>query len=325
MKKQEIQITRLNILITGGAGFIGSSLIERLIKDHNIVCIDNFNDSYNSNWKEDNVRKFLNKTNFRLHRKNITNYRSMERIFKDQKFDKIIHLAARAGVRPSIEDPLLYQKVNVEGTINLLELAKLYKVPHFIYASSSSVYGNQEKVPFSEADCVNEPVSPYAATKKASEMLCYTYAHLHKIKMTCLRFFTVYGPKGRPDMAPYLFTEAITKGSAINKFGDGTSSRDYTYIDDVIDGIMKAIDKPFDFEVINLGNNNPVKLNEFIKTLENITGKTMKINQMEMQPGDVMRTYADVSKAKKLLDWEPSIKLEDGLKELVEWYKKERR
>jgi UDP-glucuronate 4-epimerase len=318
------------ILVTGCAGFIGSHTTKALLKGgYQVIGVDNLNDYYNPAWKQQNLKQFEHKNNFTFNRLDITHQKSLEKLFRQaqeqgQKIDKIVHLAARAGVRPSIEQPLLYEKVNVGGTLNLLELAREYQVPHFIFASSSSVYGNQQKVPFSETDPVNQPVSPYAATKKAGEMLCYTYAHLYDIKTTCLRFFTVYGPAGRPDMALYLFTEAILKEEPINKFGDGSTKRDYTYIDDIAAGVLAAVQKPFKFEIINLGNNQPVSLNEFIALLEKITGKTAKINQMGMQPGDVELTYADIKKAQKMLGYEPRTSFKDGLTQFVQWYRMNR-
>lgn len=312
------------ILVTGGAGFIGSSLIEKLLDQYEVICVDDFNDYYNPLWKEENIRPFHEQTNFTLKRIDIRNEGELEHLFKHTPIDKIVHLAARAGVRPSIQDPLLYESVNVRGTLNLLEMASKYQVSHFICASSSSVYGNQTKVPFSETDPVNEPISPYAATKKAGEMLCHTYAKLYGIKMTCLRFFTVYGPKGRPDMAPYLFTKAVLESQPITMFGDGSTRRDYTYVDDIVAGIIKAIEKSFDYEIINLGNNNPVSLKEFFETVEGATSKQAIIEQKPMQPGDVDQTYADISKAKRLLDWEPRTTLHDGLKQFVAWYRENR-
>ena len=313
------------ILITGCAGFIGSHATQALLKQgYEVVGLDNLNDYYNPAWKQANLDQFSNQAQFKFIKADITDLAALKQIFQDHRFDKILHLAARAGVRPSIEQPLLYQKVNVEGTLNLLEMAREHQIPHFISASSSSVYGNQPKVPFSETDPVNEPISPYAATKKAGEMLCYTYSHLYGIKTSCLRFFTVYGPAGRPDMAPYLFTEAILQGKPINKFGDGSTKRDYTYIDDIVDGIMAVVAKPFKFEIFNLGNNTPVSLNEFIALLEEIIGKKALINQLSMQPGDVNTTYADISKAQQLLGYEPRTSFKDGLTKFVKWYKTHR-
>jgi UDP-glucuronate 4-epimerase len=309
------------LLITGGAGFIGSSLIEKLIHNYNLICLDDFNDYYDPKRKQNNIEPFLKHNYFTLYPIDIRNYQELESVFKKHKIDKTIHLAARAGVRPSIQNPLLYEEVNVRGTLNLLELAKIYKIPHFIFASSSSVYGNQTKVPFSETDPVDSPISPYAATKKAGELLCHTYAHLYKIKTTCLRFFTVYGPKGRLDMAPYLFTQAILNNLPIIKYGNGDTKRDYTYVEDIVEGIIKAIEKPFAFEIINLGNKHPISLNQFISILEELTGKKARFIPKPLQPGDVHITYADINKAKKLLNWQPKTKLIDGLEMFIQWYK----
>jgi len=312
----------MTFLITGGAGFIGSSLIEKLVSNNNleIICLDNLNDYYSPARKKSNLESFINKDNFVFYKTDVADYKSLEAIFKKHKINKIVHLAARAGVRPSIKQPILYEKVNVFGTLNLLELAREYKIPHFIFGSSSSVYGNQKKVPFSETDPCNYPISPYAATKKAAELLCCTYAHLYDINITILRFFTVYGPKGRPDMAPYIFTKAILEDKVIYKFGDGTTRRDYTYIDDITDGIIKAINKPFNYEIINLGNNKPISLNKFIQTIENVTGKKARIKQKALPEGDVNQTYADIQKANKLLYWKPTTDIEKGLTGFVDWY-----
>ena len=315
----------LTILVTGHAGFIGSHLTKRLLKEnYKVMGVDDFNDFYNPKWKEENVEAFLKNKNFRQYKVDIVDPKRLEMVFKENEIDLIIHLAARAGVRSSIANPLLYEKVNVKGTLSLLEMARKFKIKRFIFGSSSSVYGNQEKIPFSENDPVNEPVSPYAATKKGAEALCYTYSYLYDMQMTVLRFFTVYGPKGRPDMAPYLFTKKILKEEAITRFGDGSSSRDYTYIDDIVEGIIKAAEKEFKFEVFNLGNNQPVKLSEFIKLVEEVCGKKAKIKEESRHPADVKRTYADINKAKKMLGWQPKTSLSEGLERFVEWYKKNR-
>jgi len=288
------------ILVTGCAGFIGSNLTARLVRDgYFVVGLDNLNDYYNPLWKIENISSYENNKNFNFFKGDILNADLLDRLFKKYQFDYIAHLAARAGVRPSILDPKLYEEVNVRGTLNLLDLAKDYKIKKFIFASSSSVYGNQSKVPFSESDPVNSPISPYAATKKAGEMLCFTYSHLYNLSTICLRFFTVYGPGGRPDMAPYLFTQAILKRKPIKKFVTGTTSRDYTYIDDIVDGISSAIKYECKYEIFNLGDNHPITLNKFINILEKITGKEAIIQNAEMQPGDVHSTYADIRKAKK--------------------------
>jgi len=310
------------ILVTGHAGFIGSHLTKELLnKGYQVVGIDNFNDYYDPKRKEKNVKDFLRNKNFKQYKLDITHAGDLRRFFGENKIDLIVHLAARAGVRPSIENPKLYEKVNIKGTENLLELAKDFQIKQFVYASSSSVYGEQEKIPFSEDDIVDKQVSPYAKTKKKAEELCLKYAEEDGIQMTVLRFFTVYGPRGRPDMAPYIFTSKMLKNEPITRFGKGDSSRDYTYIDDIVKGIMKAIEKPFKFEIINLGNNQPVDLNDFIAMLTKLTGKDARIIEEPRHPADVKRTYADISKAKKLLDWEPETDLETGMKEFIDWFK----
>ena len=313
------------ILVTGVAGFIGSNTAKKLLdQGERVIGIDNLNDYYNQNWKKENLELLKQNPNFIFHQVDIRDLEALQAIAREEKIDAIIHLAARAGVRPSIANPILYEEVNVRGTVNMLEIAKEFEIKQFVFASSSSVYGNQKKVPFSETDSVDHPISPYAATKKAAELIAYTYSHLYGINTIGLRFFTVYGPAGRPDMAPYLFTEAILNDKAISKFGDGSSRRDYTYIDDIVSGVIAALDLNRPYEIINLGNNTPVSLNEFIETLEKITGKSMKINQMGMQPGDVDQTYADISKAQKLLGYDPQTSFEDGLSKFVEWYKEKR-
>lgn len=313
------------VVITGSAGFIGSHLAERLLTlGYQILGIDDLNDYYSPEWKRQNLLKLKLKRHFKFVQLDIRKKRSLSKVIAEFAPDTIVHLAARAGVRPSLEKPLLYQDVNIKGTLNLLEIARAQHIPQFIFASSSSVYGNQSKVPFSETDECNYPISPYAATKKAAEMLCYTYAQLYGIKTTVLRFFTVYGPRGRPDMAPYLFTEAFFKGKPINQFGDGSSQRDYTYVDDIVSGIVAAVKTPFDFEIINLGNNKPVGLLDFLNTLRELTHHKPIIHHQPFQPGDVQITYADISKAKKLLHYQPSTSFQEGLAKFVKWYKKNR-
>ena len=314
----------MKILVTGGAGFIGSHVCDALLeRDDEVVCIDNLNTYYSPKIKLDNIKNNLENPNFNFFAIDIENKGQLEEIFKNNQIDIIIHLAARAGVRPSIENPLLYKDTNISGTLNLLELSKKYGVKNFIFGSSSSVYGNAKKVPFSETDNVDYPISPYAASKKACELYCYTYSHLCDINVTCLRFFTVYGPRGRPYMAPYLFTKWINEGSVVKKFGNGESKRDYTYITDIIGGIMKAMEKNFKFEIINLGNSRAVPLGDFISLIEKLVGKKAKIEQVERLPGDVDITYADVSKAKRLLDWEPKVPIEEGMRKFVEWCREE--
>jgi len=315
----------MKILVTGCAGFIGSHVSEALLmRGDSVVGVDELNDYYDVSFKEDNLSILKAYPDFKFYREDIRNYDGLKNIFEEEKPEKVIHLAARAGVRPSIQQPLLYEEVNVKGTMNLLDLAKDCKVKNFVFASSSSVYGNQKKTPFSESDSVDNPISPYAATKKTGELICYTYHHLYNMNITCLRFFTVYGPRGRPDMAPYKFTKNIIEGKPILKYGDGTTKRDYTYIADIVKGVIAASDSELGYEIINLGNNKPVELNEFIRIIEDITGKKAIIEQLPMQPGDVDITFADIGKAQKLLGYKPSTTIKQGLKEFFEWYMKNR-
>lgn len=313
------------ILVTGGAGFIGSHTIRALLsRGESVICVDNFNDFYNPEIKEKNIRGFLNNKNFKLCRADICDFNKLKKVFLENEIDLIIHLAARAGVRPSIQNPILYSKVNIDGTLNLLELAREFKISNFIFASSSSVYGNNKKVPFSEKDNVDNPISPYAATKKAGELICYTYHKLYKISIVCLRFFTVYGPSGRPDMAPYKFTKLIFEGKEVPMYGDGSSCRDYTYINDIVSGIVSSIGyvKAHKcYEIFNLGNSQTVKLRQLIAVIEKLLDKKAKIKRLPSQPGDVEKTYADISKAKKFLGWSPKTKIEEGMEKFVEWYK----
>ncbi len=314
------------ILITGCAGFIGSTLVDRLLDEGNeVVGIDNFNDYYDPKIKEKNIDDALKNDRFKLYREDILNFEPISTIFSAEKPDKVVHLAARAGVRPSIVDPNLYAKVNVEGTVNILIAATKNNVGQFIFGSSSSVYGNSPKIPFAEDDLCQNIISPYGASKRSAEFFVESFWRNFNLKSVTLRFFTVYGPRGRTDMAPAIFTKAILSGSTINKFGYGTSSRDYTFVDDIIDGIKRALEINLDFEIINLGGNNPVTLNDFIKILEKITGKKAEINTIEKQVGDAERTWADTSKAKKLLGWETKTKLGEGLTKYVQWLTKKQK
>lgn len=311
----------MTILLTGCAGFIGSNLLDRLLSEgHKVIGVDNFNDFYPPSQKRQNIESNLNNPNFKLIEKGICSLSlsDLSSIINHQSL--IIHLAARAGVRPSLDQPLLYEKVNVGGTLNLLELAKKLKVKNFIFGSSSSVYGNSSPAPFKETSACDQPISPYAATKRSAELLCQTYNHLYKIPTTILRFFTVYGPRNRPDMAAYKFIDSIAKNKAITIYGENTS-RDYTYIDDIVDGIIFAVNHPFHkLEIINLGNSSPVSLVEFISAIENIIGKKAILNRESLPAGDVQTTCADISKAKTLLNWQPRVRLEIGLINLWEWY-----
>jgi len=313
-------------LVTGGAGFIGSTLCEKLVFDLNreVVCIDNFNNFYNPLIKENNIAKLLKNKNFKLYRVDICNKRQLKEIFEQNKVELVIHFAAMAGVRPSIENPILYEKVNIEGTLNLLECMKEENIKKLVFASSSSVYGGNKKVPFSEEDRVDFPVSPYAATKKAGELLCYTYHHLYDISAFCFRFFTVYGPRQRPEMAIHKFSSRIINQKKISIYGDGSSSRDYTYIDDIIAGITSSIDAVKGYEIINLGNSHPETLSGLIKIIEKTSGINAKIKFEEMKPGDVFTTFADIGKAEKLLNYNPAISLETGISRFLTWYKEMR-
>ncbi len=311
----------MRFLVTGGAGFIGSHLCEKLIKEKNsVVCLDNFNSYYDPNIKRRNVAKLLDQPRFQLVEGDILRWRLLSSLFQNESFDVVVHLAARAGVRPSIRSPKLYQKVNVEGTVNLLELAKRFGVPKFVMASSSSVYGNNEKVPFHEDDPVDHPVSPYAATKKACELIGHTYSYLYNLPVTCLRFFTVYGPRQRPDMAIHKFTSCIHGGKPITMFGDGTSRRDYTYITDIIEGIGRAIERCEGFRVYNLGESQTITLMDLIQLLENAIGKKATIKRLPDQPGDVRITYADVTRAQEELDYRPGVSVQEGIPKFVQWY-----
>jgi len=313
----------MKILVTGCAGFIGSSLVDRLLNDGYIVVgIDNFNDYYDPKIKEENLYEVYKNSQFKIYREDILNFSTLQEIFKMEKPQKVVHLAARTGVRPSIDNPLLYSEVNVLGTVNLLKLAVDYKIEQFIFGSSSSVYGNSERFPFAEDDPCNTIISPYGTSKRAAELWVESFWRTYGLKSAVLRFFTVYGPRGRPDMAPALFTKAILEGRSIDQFGDGSSSRDYTYIDDIIDGIVKALNRNLDFEIINLGNNHPVILSDFIKTVENITGKKIRIKHSSKQTGDVEKTWANIVKAKKLLGWTPKTRLSDGLSKYYKWLKR---
>lgn len=311
-----------NILITGAAGFIGSHLVERLIDDNNIIVVDDFNDFYDPEIKRQNVSNFL-KDNFKLYEFDIAEFETFEKVFKENQIDKIVHLAARAGVRPSLIDPLLYTRTNITGTVNLLELAKQYNVPHFVFGSSSSVYGVSDQVPFSENFDVTKPISPYASTKLAGEAIAHTYAHLYDMRVICLRFFTVYGARQRPDLAIHKFTKLIDQGKSIPVFGDGSTKRDYTYVDDIMQGVIAALNYDKEkYDIFNLGESRSIELSYLIQLIEENLGKKAIIERKPLQPGDVPITYADISKAKEKLNYQPTTDIVDGIKEFVKWYKK---
>lgn len=309
----------MKILVTGAAGFIGSHLAERLLDiGWTVVGVDNFDDFYDPQIKRRNLTQCLQNDRFRLIEADIRDKTAMEQAIATG-VDIIVHLAAKAGVRPSIAQPLLYADVNINGTMVLLEAAAKYRVSKFVFASSSSVYGNNEKVPFSEDDNVDFPISPYAATKKVGELLCHTYHHLHGISITCLRFFTVYGPRQRPDLAIHKFTKLIDEGKLIPIYGDGTMMRDFTYIDDIIDGTISAIDKCKGFSIYNLGRSDPISVNELVVEIENALSMKATRQYLPMQPGDVERTYADITKAELNLNYRPKTGLPNGLAVFVSW------
>ncbi len=311
----------LDILVTGGAGFIGSNVIDKLLsQDHNVLCLDNFDSFYDILIKKRNVENNLNNNQYRLIEGDIRDSILLNKIFSENKIDVVIHLAARAGVRPSILEPELYYNVNVMGTLNLLEAMKTANVTRLLFASSSSVYGNNKKVPFSETDNVDNPISPYAATKKACELLCHTYHSLYDYDIFCLRYFSVYGPRQRPEMAIHNFAQNIIDDKPINVFGDGTSKRDYTYIDDIVDGTIAAMNNLDGFEIINLGESRTYSLKTVISLLEKYLNKKAIINRISNQPGDVHLTSADITKAKQLLGYHPETNLEDGINKFIQWF-----
>lgn len=313
-------------LVTGGAGFIGSSLADFLLKkDYKVVVIDNFCNFYDPSIKRNNVKDNLDNPNYKLYEIDLRCKSDVEKVFKENKIDVVIHLAAMAGVRPSIENPILYQEVNCIGTQNLLEVMKEYGVKNLVMASSSSVYGNNKKVPFKETDIVDYAISPYAATKKSNEVMTHVYHKLFNMNVIMLRFFTVYGPRQRPDLAINKFTRLMLNDEEVTMFGDGTTSRDYTYIDDIVSGIYSSINYVLNnkdvYEIVNLGNSSPVSLKEMINTIAEVLDKEPKIKEMPMQQGDVNITYADITKAKEMLNYDPKTPFKEGIEKFVKWYK----
>jgi UDP-glucuronate 4-epimerase len=310
----------IKVLITGGAGFIGSACAKALMdRGDQVVLIDNFNDYYDPTLKEARIKKFLKGYKPKLYRGDIRDAKLVEKIFKNEKIDKVIHLAAMAGVRNSLRDPKLYFDVNVMGSLNLLEAAVKHRIKNFVFASSS-VYGNNKKLPFSEADPVDTPISPYAASKKTDELIAHTYHHIYGLNVTALRFFTVYGPWGRPDMALFLFADAITKNKPISVFNRGKMSRNFTYIDDIVSGTLTVLDKCRGYGVMNIGGDKEETLMRYIEVLENNLGKKARKKLMPIQPGDVPKTVADIRKLRKL-GWKPTTRIETGIKNFVAWYK----
>ena len=313
-----------SILVTGGAGFIGSHLVDRLLAEGGwqITVVDDFNDFYSPSIKHANIAEHLKSPNYRIVDADIRDSAIMAALFMEYKFDVIVHLAARAGVRPSLAEPKLYAETNINGTLNLLELAREHHIKQFVFGSSSSVYGINTKVPFAESDRIHQPISPYASTKAAGELLCHTYSHLYDIRCVCLRFFTVYGSRQRPDLAIHKFSRLITEGKPIQMFGDGSARRDYTYVDDIIQGVRAAID--FDrspYEIFNLGESQTIELAELIALLERNLDAHAIIDRQPMQPGDVPITFADISKSRELLGYNPITKIADGIPKFIEWFR----
>jgi UDP-glucuronate 4-epimerase len=313
-----------NILVTGGAGFIGSHFVDHLLAEGGwrVTVVDDLNDFYSPDIKRANIAGHLQNPGYKLVQADIRDADAMAAMFDETKFDVIVHLAARAGVRPSLSEPKLYAETNINGTLNLLELAREHDIKQFVFGSSSSVYGINAKVPFAEDDRIHQPISPYAATKAAGELLCHTYTHLYGIRCICLRFFTVYGARQRPDLAIHKFSRLITEGKPIPVFGDGSMRRDYTYIDDIIQGVRAAIDYDATmYEIFNLGESQTTELSELIRLLETNLDMHAIIDRQPMQPGDVPTTFADISKSRAILGYNPTTKIADGIPKFVEWFR----
>ncbi len=318
-------VLAMQVLVTGGAGFIGSHVCqESLAKGHAVAVIDDLNSSYSPDLKRANLESVRQAGGLRFHQCDICEANRLFEVVAMERPDIVVHLAARVGVRNSLQEPLLYERVNVGGTLNLLEACRRYGVSKFIFASSSSVYGDTSPVPFREYEPNLLPISPYAATKLAAEKLCYTYSYLYGVRVVCLRFFTVYGPRQRPDLAIRKFTEMIDRGEPIPVFGDGSSARDYTFIEDIVQGVMASLTHTTDYDVFNLGNSHPVELRTMVGILEEKLQRKEKIRYLPPQPGDVAITCADISKAQQQLNYNPQVSLEDGVERFVEWYRRDR-
>ncbi len=316
----------MKVLLTGAAGFVGSHLADALLARGDEVCaLDNFNAYYDPARKERNIQAALKNPRYKMHRVDLRDYEGLQVLFERERPDKICHIAGMAGVRYSVAHPMLYEEVNVRGTLHLLELAQKSRIEHVVIASSSSVYGGRTTVPFSEEDPVDRPLHPYAATKRATELLGYTYHNLYGIKLTALRFFTVYGPRNRPDMAVFLFTNAIDRDEPLKLFGDGTARRDWTFVGDTVNGVLASLDRPFDYEIINLGNSHTQAEMDLIRAAEQALGKKAKILHLERPASEPRITYADISKARRLLNFEPATPFEEGYARFFEWYQREGR
>lgn len=310
------------VLVTGVAGFIGSNLTHALLeKGYRVIGVDNFDDTYDARFKESNIEPFSDNTNFALHRVDIRDLPKLTAVFEKEKPSYVVHLAAKADTRKAVDTPRLYTSVNIDGTLNILELCREYPVENLVIASSSSVYGNSSQVPFTEDQPADRPISPYGATKRAAELLAHTYHHNFKMNITCLRYFNAVGENNRPGMVPYIWAEKLLSGEEVEISGDGSRRRDYTYIGDIVRGTILAMEKPLGFEVINLGNNTPASLSELLAVFEKVIGTKAKVRNRPSAKPSVEVTYANVSKAKKLLRWEPETSLEDGITKLVAWFR----
>jgi UDP-glucuronate 4-epimerase len=309
-------------MVTGVAGFIGFHVANALLqRGERVIGIDNLNPYYEVSLKEARLNQIQSYPGFSFYRDDICDFKILQDIFSHHHIERICHLAAQAGVRYSIQDPFTYEKSNVKGFLNLLEMARKFPVANFVFASSSSVYGGNTKLPFSISDPVDTPISLYAATKRADELIAYTYNHLYGIPLTGLRYFTVYGPWGRPDMAIFLFTKAITEGKPIDIYNFGNMKRDFTYIEDIVNGTISALDNPFPYELFNLGNSNSVELMELISIIEEKLGRKAEKNFLPLQPGDVSETYADIEKTQRVLGFNPKTSIMEGVEEFIKWYK----
>lgn len=314
----------MHVLVTGGAGFIGSHVVEQLLtRGDTVWCVDNFNPYYHPSRKRANIASFLSNSRFELHEEDIRNAEAMETILAGAQIDATVHLAAMAGVRHSLTNPALYEEVNIRGTLNLLEKSARFKVPHFVLASTSSVYGKTDRIPFTETDPTDRPLAPYPATKKATELLAYSYHNLYGMTVNVLRFFNVYGPRGRPDMTPYFFTEHILEGNPITLYDGGRPRRDWTYISDVVSGVVAALDRPSGYEIFNLGNSHPVAMRDFVSLIEQLTDHVATIVDQPLPESDPPVTYANVEKARKMLDYNPRTSVEEGMRLFVAWYRAE--
>ncbi|HYU36188.1 MAG TPA: GDP-mannose 4,6-dehydratase [Thermoanaerobaculia bacterium] len=312
----------MHILVTGGAGFIGSHLTRRLLaRGDRVTVLDDFNDFYDPALKRENIAAFVDDPNYLLLEGDIRDQQKVDDLFVEGKFDAVVHLAARAGVRPSLQQPILYEDVNCIGTLRLLEAARQHGPDLFLFGSSSSVYGINEKVPFAEDDEVNQPISPYATTKRAGELLCYNYHHLYGFRTACLRFFTVFGPAQRPEMAIHKFTDLLWNGKPVPMYGDGSSRRDYTYVDDIVDGLVATLELAPGFEILNLGGADTTSLEDLVHWIAEELAVEPRIDYLPAQPGDVPITYADVSKAARLLGYAPKVPIREGLRRFVAWYR----